>query len=546
MEHSRRKTGFATLIVMAGTAISRLLGFARQAVVSAVFGGGAIADILNAVILIPNNLRKLLAEGALSTAFVPVLSRTIHAEQGHERSQRYMSAMFGFQLAVLVPLLLACVVLAEPLSQLLFHFDANVTIPASIMDGTGASQNMMAVAAQLFPWVMHYLLFVSFSAVLMAILNVHDHFLTPSIAPLLFSLSVILCLVLFSQSLSVWAQVLGVLLGGFLQLSVLVVAFYKTGYRLSFDFRFWRNADFRSMIGLYLPVLAASSIFTVTEIVAVSFATSLGEGSTSAITNAVIFWQLPFGIFSASISTVLFPKVASYLARNLLAETRDVMLYGLRVLVYLLVPSSLLLIVLGREMIAVALQRGMFLPQDTALTALVLQGYAFGMVFMGMSGFLQRCFYAAKNHKIPVKAAIIIGVVDILLSIAGIWLGFGALALAVANTIASIVGTVVLLAYARSIFGNLSLESLLPALAKALIASIPMVAGILVFLQFDSSFWMTGSTLSSWIKVLVLCVGSGLSVLLMFRVLKVDELMILLSRNKKEPSREVDTSGDAQ
>jgi len=519
---------------MVGTGLSRILGFARQAVVSAIFGGGALADILNAVFLIPNNLRKLLAEGALSTAFVPVLTKTLNALDGPNRTKKFMASMFGFQIAILGPILLACVIFAEPISRLMFHFQPEVYPPFIPADAiTFISFDRMDVSIKLFPWMMQYLAFVSFSAILMAVLNVHEEFIVPALAPLLFSVSVIVSLFIFSSELSVWAQVFGVLAGGLLQFLMLLAGFLKKGYRISVHFAFWKNQDVRDMIKLYVPVLAASSVFTLTEIIAVSFATSLGTGSTSAISNAVIFWQLPFGMFSASISTVLFPRLSRYLVQQKAEELRETVVYGLRMLAYLLIPSTFLLFIFGREIISVALQRGMFTPEDTARTAMVLQFYVMGMVFMGISGFLQRLFYAAHDSSTPFRAALLIGSIDIVLSLAGILAGFGVISLALANTWASIVGTVWLMLKARHLLNGMRVRSLSKALFQSLFASAPMSIGLLVFLQLSGSWWRSGSTTLNWIYVILGCIGSMGSVFLMYRMLKVDELMVLLKRSNR-------------
>jgi putative peptidoglycan lipid II flippase len=528
-------TGRATLIVMLCTALSRILGFFRLAVIGAVFGGGAIADVLNAVFLIPNNLRKLLAEGALSTAFIPVLSASVHGQNDKHKSEQLIGSMFSFQIWVLLPLMIACIIFAVPLSRLLFPF-ADELVQALGPGGTSIGVNKAHLAADLFPWMMHYLVFVSFSAIIMAILNVHHQFTIPALAPLMFSFSVIGMILILSNELYVWAQVAGVLLGGSMQLGILILGFRRLRYRLSIPLFFWRNSDFKQVLVLLVPVIGSSTVFTFTELIATMFAAAMPTGSASALTNAMVFWQLPFGMFSASISTVLFPRLASFIARDHRDALKSTLLYGLRMIMYLLIPSTVLLLTLGREFIAVTLQRGNFLPENTVLTALVLQAYAVGMFAIGGVGFLQRYFYAAKAQRVPFVAAIIIGVIDIIISVLALLAGWGVVGLALASSISGLFGFIWLLSRVRLHLAGLKLRSLLRAFIQALGASLPMALIGLLYIHFTGNWYTAGGTVENWLRILVLLLMGGGSVLLMYRLLGVDEFFSILRR---KPPQEI-------
>ncbi|NJL72221.1 MAG: hypothetical protein HC888_11885 [Candidatus Competibacteraceae bacterium] len=267
------------MIVMASTMVSRLLGFLRIAVIGSVFGASGAADVLNAVFTIPNNLRKLMAEGALSSAFIPVLSRAIVAEDGQNRTRRIVGNILALQFIVLAPLLVLCVVFSGPLTHTLLDF---------------SEAGRMRDAASLFQWIIHYLLLISVSAALMAVLNAHNKFVVPAITPILFSIFVIAAVVVFSRSLGIYAMAAGVLAGGVAQVLFQAPRFMRLGYTFKPDLRF-TNEDFRAVMRLWLPVVATASIYSVNEQIAMRFATALDDGSASAMSNALVFWQLPSG-----------------------------------------------------------------------------------------------------------------------------------------------------------------------------------------------------------------------------------------------------------
>ena len=319
-----------TLLVSGFTMISRFLGFIRIAVVSAIFGASGMADVLNLTFNIPNNFRKLLAEGALSAAFIPVLSESIACDDGTFRKPRgIVRNILSFQLVILVPLCLLSIFFAHPLMNgLLADFGETWKTDLS---------------ADLFRFFINYLLLISVNATLMGALNSHNRFLVSAAAPPLFSLCVISSIILLHPLLGPHAMAAGVLLGGAAQILLQAPSFLKLGYGFKLDFGF-NNATFRRILRQWLSVVITSSIFILTQIVAYRFASVLEEGSTSALSYAVGFWQLPVGIFSASLTTVLFPKMSRQASQGNIDGLRESLRYALRFLAAFLIPSTVFLI----------------------------------------------------------------------------------------------------------------------------------------------------------------------------------------------------------
>jgi putative peptidoglycan lipid II flippase len=505
----RKENAASTFIVMTCTFISRILGFVRTAVITAIFGAGGKADVINATFAVPNNLRKLLAEGALSSAFIPVLGESIqHETDRRESSKPLVNTLISFQLLILLPLTTLSIVFARPLVKyVITQFSDPGQIDLSI---------------RLFRFFIGYLLLISINSVLMALLNSHDRFFIPAFTPIFFSISVILSILLLHNSLGVFSMAVGVLLGGAGQILFQIPLFKALGYGFRLNFSF-SNPQFKTIISRWLPVLATSSIFTINQQVAFILASGLETGSVSGLSYALVFWQLPFGLFSASVTTVLFPRMSRE------ATTKDhqvigkTLQYGLRFLFVLLIPSALFLFFFGPETISMALQRGRFSTENTLMTATILRAYCWGLFSVGAFQFLQRFFYANKHYKIPFIAASITVIIDIILSLILKETSLKVSGLAHANSIAFTIGTIILLFYStRLIDLTAYLKNFLSTLAKVTLSMWPMLLLFVLRTRFAEDWWIGGSSLGGLLTLLGCTAVLGLLVLLMYRLTKIE------------------------
>ena len=419
---------------MACTAGSRLLGFVRIAVIGAVFGATGTADVLNAVFMIPNNLRKLLAEGALSAAMIPELARELERHAGTQVGdpRSLVRRLVSLLLLVSVPLVVLAVVLARPLVGVLLEFP---------------EPEKMALATELFRVVFPYILLVSLSAVLMATLNSHDVFVVPALAPLLFSVNVIAAILLFHRHWGLLAAGVGILAGGVGGVVGQLPVFLRRGYDLRPDFR-WSDPRVRRIVRQWIPVVASASLFAVAQQIALLFASGLEDGSTSALANALVFWQLPFGILSASVVTAHFPRMSRNAAARDQPALAATFAGGLKLIIALLLPPTLFYLFLGKPVIQVALERMTFSALGTTLASRVLAGYTIGLVSVGVFTFVQRYFFATQDYRTPFLVALAVVAVDIPLSLVLKETALRVAGLSIANSIAFTLGAVLLLAIA--------------------------------------------------------------------------------------------------
>ncbi len=511
-----RRSTVTTVLVMGCTALSRLLGFLRIAVIGAVFGASGVADVWNAVFTIPNNLRKLMAEGALSSAFIPSLSGALHEDGSGAEARALTRKILTLQLVILVPLLGLAVVLARPVITTLLSFPQAAKMELSV---------------SLFRWVFAYLLFVSLSAVLMAVLNSHYVFVVPAITPVLFSITVIASTLMLHRQLGVFSMAVGVLAGGVAQILFQLPRYLRLGYDFRLDFGF-RAARFRAVVKAWAPVLISASIFALTEQIAVLLASGLEDGSTSALSYALVFFQLPFGIFSISVVTVLFPRMSRQAAAGDREGMADSLSYGLRFIFVLLVPAAIVLAMMGREIIAVALQRREFTAEGTLRTSKVLAAYSLGLFSVGGFTFLQRFFYSHKDFLSPLLGAAVVSVVDVGLSL---WLKETALrvtGLAVANSAAFTAGLALMLVMARRYLGKLKGGQVWKTVARVAASMVPLALLLWVYRRVTASLWAPGSTLGN-LALLLGAVGTGALVVLgMYWITRVEVLRTLAGRRR--------------
>jgi putative peptidoglycan lipid II flippase len=515
-EENKRESTLSAFLVMICTFLSRIMGFLRSALIAALFGASGTADVLNAVFSIPNNLRKLFAEGALSSAFIPALSRQIVEDPTGKKAVQLSRNLIGLQFVILIPFLVLCLFFPQYIIKVFVQFK---------------EPEKMELAIRLFRWIISYILLISVSSVLMAVLNTHKKFLIPALTPIMFSLTTILSIAFWHKQLGIFSMAIGVLTGGLAQILFQWPLYHKLGYRMipRFDLR---SPEFRQVIKQWGPVLLTSSVYSIMQQISMLLATQMPDGSSSALANAIVFWQLPFGLFSTPVTTVLFPQMSRLHAENNIEGMKSVISYGMRSMIVFLLPSTLVMIGMGREIIAVVLQRGAFTLTQTLMTARVLTAFTVGMLIVAEYNYLQRVFYSRGDFKRPIISAAVCAVTDIILSLVVLLNGISVEGLAYANSIAFLAGYLTLHIYLKKTYPypyeNRSLETL----GKVLLSLVPAVGFLLLFRHlFGDQWWRGGSSLKGFLLLMIQAAGTGILVLIMYILLKV-EFVSMLKRRK--------------
>jgi len=379
-----------------GTALSRVAGLVRESVFAHLFGVGAATDAFNIAFRIPNLLRDLFAETALSAAFVPVL--TAEKAKGKDAQNKLASNLFNVLFLVTGAVSLAGLLFAPSIAKwVAFGFGK---VPGKI-DLTGQ------LTAVLFP----FLLFVSLGAWAMSYLNTEKSFFVPSLAPAMFNLFSILVPVLTygwyvaHGKRPIFGMAIGVLLGGLMQFLFQVPLAYKKGFRYR-PFLSFRDPEFRRVLALFIPVAIGLAGPRINVLVNTILVTPLKQGSVSWLTYAFRIMHLPLGLFGIAVGTVALPSFSRLALKNDVEAVHSTLADSLKMVLFLTVPTSALMAFLARPITRVIYQRGHFTAADTIAVAGALVLYALGIPFMSGLRNVASVFYAYKDARTPMIASL--------------------------------------------------------------------------------------------------------------------------------------------
>jgi putative peptidoglycan lipid II flippase len=376
------------------TALSRVLGLAREQVFAALLGAGLHADAFQIAFRIPNLLRDLFAEGALSAAFVPTYTRT-SKEDGREAAHRLASRLLTLLAALMGTLVLLGIAFAGPLVALM-------------APGFAAIPGKAEAAVLLTRVMMPFLPLVSFAAVAMGMLNAEERFGPPAFAPAMFNVvtvawGVVLFLLGFDPMQVALGWAVGTLLGGLAQFAIQVPPLWAGGWRFKPE---WAPGDprVRQVAALMAPATVGLAAVQVNIFVNSIFA-SHEAGAVSWLSYAFRILYLPIGIFGVAVGTVATSGLARRAAEGDMPGLRATLRQALALITFLTVPATVGLMVLGAPVVRLLYERGRFSPQDTASTAQALLFYSLGLVAYTAVKVMAPAFYALGIPRVPLLAS---------------------------------------------------------------------------------------------------------------------------------------------
>ncbi len=455
-------------LVSFATLLSRVLGYARDALLASAFGGGHLTDAFYAAFRIPNLLRRILGEGPLTSAFVPLFTQ--HLEKGERlEAKRFFQTLFS-TLAVLLTVLVGLGILFAPqITHLIawgFHAD-----PAKF-DLTVRLSRVM------FP----FLLFVCLAAIASGALNSLGHFFLPALAPAMLSVAEIGFVVFLIKR---WSRPMdglawSALAGGVLHFAVLLPLLSRENILPR-----WRwepqHPEIRRVGLALLPAvwgLSADQINAFFDTLCASF---LVEGSVTALYNSNRLVQFPLALFGIAVSTAALPSLSAAAARGNWGEMKGTLNLSLRIVLFSILPAMGGLLILGRPVVELLFEHGQFTPRATLLTVSALNAFALGLPAFAAVKVLVSAFYSLKDTGTPVRVATLCILVNMAGNVAfmGRW-GVGGLAFA--TTLASLVNAGVLLVLLRRRLGLLGGRRLAKTFLQSLVACGAMTAAVFAVL----------------------------------------------------------------
>lgn len=486
------------------TAVSRIFGFARDIMLARVLGAGGVADAWQLAFQLPNLFRRLFAEGAFASAFVPLFNR--HMADGESEARRFASEV----LAILLPILVlfgALIMLAMPWVLWLF---ANAEIRAD-EEIFGLAVTMGRIA---FP----YLLFMSLATLTAAVLNSLSRFAAAAAAPILLNLCLLVALfwgALQPEGEATRQQVglylaIAVSVSGLLQLLWLRHWMRKAGFSIPLG-RPRLTARVKEMGVLIVPAVFGAGVYQISRFIDLAFFRILPDGSLTYMAMADRWNQLPLGIIGIALGTAILPALSRFIAREEGDEAQRLQSNAIELAMLLTVPAAVALFVTGSAFVRVFMQGGEFTADDAATTGMLVSGLVIGLPAYVLVKVLTPNFFARKDTRTPVITAAISLSVTVALNLFFIFeLQLGVLSLAIAGAIGAWTNTALLYAIlVKRGFFRLT-GRVVGRLARITLAAVPMGIALWFAMQYGDPYF-SGSTGERLLSILALVMIGGAS-----------------------------------
>ena len=518
-----RRIARSTAVFSVATAVSRVLGLVREMVSAYYFGVTGLINAFTVAIQIPNLVRSLVADAALSGAFVPVFSELL--EKGEkQRAWRVASTLLWLTLLVLGGVTAVFILLAPLLMK-------------PFGDPGGDYDLAVGLSRVLFPIVV----LLGLSGIVVGILNTYHHFALPALAPVAWNLVIILGLVLgvpkiSNESAQLYLYAAVVVLGTLVQLLLPIPWLRRLDGRLTVVLD-WRDPAVHRVLKLMLPVTLTIGLINVNVLVDTLFASRLldPELAPSAINAAFRLYMLPQGMFSVAVATVLFPILARFAARGDAVSLRRTLDGGLRQIAFLLLPAGALSIVLAVPIVRLVYQRGEFTAEDTTVVAQCLQAFSLGLVFNGWALMLNRTFYAVQTNWAPTLVAVGAVALNALFDALFYRLGIWGIPLATSTVNVIVVAVLVVALHRRIALGHLR-ETGATTLRVVAASVASAAAGYGAWYLLDA--WLGQETVAQIVSLGAGLTAGALAYLGVARALGLKEIeaLLLLRARRDDPS----------
>ena len=516
---SAKATGKVSAAVMA----SRVLGLLREMMFAALFGGSKWMDCFYLAFRVPNLLRDLFAEGALSQAFVTTFSKRLKVE-GEQSAWMLANKMMTLAAVFMSVVSLLGIIAAPWIVELLTAFAR----------GNGAVRSYnpaeFALTVTMVRVMWPFILLVSLAALVMGMLNARNIFGMPALASCFFNLGSMVGGAAFGwwldpqwgpQSLIGFA--IGVVIGGLAQLVCQFPALRAVGYTFVADWR-WRDPGVRQILRLMGPAVIAASVVQINVVVNSMFAIGVGEGAVSWLSFAFRLMQLPIGVFGVAVATVTLPALSRAAVGGITEDFKPTLAKGLRLVAFLVLPSMLGLVLLAEPIVSVLYERGHFDAHDRLQTAVALRAYGYGLLCYAWLKVLQPAFYAIDKRWLPM----LVSIFALGLNLTCNWLfvfvmHWGHESLALTTSISAAVNFLILFLAMRKFVGDIGSRELLELLAKLTLAGAALAAVCLTAMHY---VFQDPGHLPLWLRaggLLATCAVAGAVYFLTATLLQVSE-----------------------
>ena len=476
------------------TGLSRIAGLGREVVASSYFGTSGPFSAFTFAFQVPNLVRSLFADAALSAAFVPVFTELL--EKGRKREAFQLASTFVVLIVAALTVICVFFVLVAP-----------VLMPALTRGDEFTpelDELMVGLSQVLFPIV----LLLALNGLFVGILNAYDHFAIPALAPLVWNFVIIAVLVglkpYFEGANELYAYAIGVLAGTVVQLAMCLPVLRKLGFVFEMKVNF-RDERVRQVLALMLPITLSLGLINFNLFINSALGATVSEAVPRAIDAAFRLYMLPQGMFSVAVATVLFPALARLATRRDFDGLRKLMGTGTRQIFLLLIPAAACTLVLAEPITRLVYERGEFDATSTDIVAEALFWFSFSMPFAGVNLLLTRTFFSLQRPWLPTGLGAATLVINVVVALALVG-PFGTGGIVFATAVASAAMTAGQAYYLRrELGGQLEGGETLRAVGRILVASVAL--GVVAYALWRGLDERLGRSLPAQI----VSVGGGLT-----------------------------------
>jgi putative peptidoglycan lipid II flippase len=513
-----RQLAVSTAIFGIATAASRVLGLVREVAAAYFFGIKGPINAFTVAFQVPNLIRTLVADAALSSAFVPVFSELL--EKGErKRAWRVASSVFWLMLLGLTALTALFVVVAP-----------------YVIDIFGNPGHDKALAVGLSRVLFPIVALLGVSGVVVGILNSYDHFTVPAISPVFWNVAIILGLAIGAPHFAtlngkLYVYAVSILVATFVQVLLPMPWLRGRDDRLHVVLD-WRDPAVKRVFKLMVPVTLGLGLINVNALIDMTFASRLIDPTRAptAIQKAFLVYMLPQGMFSVAIATVLFPSLARFATRADMDGFRRTVSTGVRQIAFLLIPTAVVGALLAEPIIRVLFQHGHWRPQDTPVVADALAAFSAGLLFNGEMLLLNRAFFSLQSNWVPTTIAL--GNLFLNAILDAVFYRFGVWGIPLSTAVCNIAGSWALFVLLRRRLGRIDGGAITSTVARVCVAS-ALAGGVGLVLWHPLDHALHRSIPAQIVSVGVALVAATGTYLAACRLLQVEELQFLAQLRRR-------------
>jgi putative peptidoglycan lipid II flippase len=487
-----RRLATSTAVFGAATAISRVAGLVREIIAATLIGSGAVYSAFTVAFNLPNLIRAVVADNAISAAFVPVFMGL--REEGEEEEAWRVAGLVVWTTAVVLGAVSALMMLLAP-----------VFVPLLMIGSNNVSSDLVVTLTR---WLFPIVVLMGLTGVVTGILNSQRIFGVPAFAPVVWNLVIIGAMLVFARggSLEHRATVysIGILVATVVQFLIPLPLLRGSGFGLAFRLGFG-NPHVRRILTLMLPVSLGLGLINVNLTLDTLIATYHSSSAAGDLGFAFRLFMLPQGLFSVAVSTVLFPELARAAAGRDMTDVSRIVARGSRAIVFLLLPAAVISIALAEPVVRLLYQHGNFDSGDTVRVSATLVTFSLGLIGNGISLLLTRAFFSLQEPRVPTQVALINLFLNLVLDIA--LLRFGAAGIALATAFVTSFNAIALAVLLRRRVGPLHGAEVLRGAALTIVAT--AYCGVAAFGVWYPLDRMLGRSLAAQLVTLGLGLAAG-------------------------------------